>query len=250
MSHFVTGHDQGRELEKLFHFVRKQGIITSLDLAKPDPQSEGGRVDWRRILERALPFVDIFQPSADELLYMLDRNMFDSLKQKHGESFVGFISTTLLDKLADTLLKMGSNIVAIKLGDQGLYLRTRKNIQHLSNRSYPSAHFKAWSDRQLLVPCFQTNVVGTTGAGDCTVAGFVTGVISGLDRIDALKLAVGVGACSTEKLDATSGVPSLDIVINRISSGWKCRETQIENIGWKWLKDHSIWQGPQDAMPK
>jgi len=239
--------NEGQELEKLFRWVQKQGVTTSLDLAKPDPESEAGGVDWRLILKRVLPFVDIFQPSVDEILYMLNRNIFHSLTQKHGESnFIKFLNTELLDRLADTLIKMGSNVVAIKLGDQGLYLRTGRNIQRLAGAGDIGADIARWSDRQLLSPCFHTNVIGTTGAGDCTIAGLLTGVIAGVDPIDALRLAVGVGACSTETLDATGGVPSWNIVYNRVSAGWKCRELLIEKPGWKWLKEHSIWQGPQD----
>jgi sugar/nucleoside kinase (ribokinase family) len=216
-------------------------------LAKPDPKSEAGRVDWKLILERVLPFVDIFMPSIDEILYMLHRDIFHSLTQKHGEfNFIKFLGTELLDSLADTLIKMGSNIVAIKLGDQGLYLRTGKNIQRLAGTTDSTYENTLWSDRQLLAPCYHTNVIGTTGTGDCTVAGLLTGVTLGASPIDALTLAVGVGACCTENLDATSGVPSLNIVYNRINAGWKCRDVHIKTPGWIWLKDRSIWQGPRD----
>jgi sugar/nucleoside kinase (ribokinase family) len=239
--------NEGRELEALFRWVQNQGITTSLDLAKPDPKSEAGRVDWKLILERVLPFVDIFMPSVDEILYMLHRDFFHSLTQKHGEfNFIRFLDTKLLDSLADTLIKMGSNVVAIKLGDQGLYLRTGKNVQRLAGVIDPTYETALWSDRQLLAPCFQTNVIGTTGTGDCSVAGLLTGVTLGVGPVDALTLAVGVGACCTENLDATSGVPSLNIVCNRINAGWKCRNLHIKKPGWKWLKDRSIWQGPRD----
>ena len=141
---------------------------------------------------------------------------------------------------------MGSNVVAIKLGDQGLYLRTGKNIQRLAGATVPDSDITHWSDRQLLAPCFHTNVIGTTGTGDCTVAGLLAGLTLGVNPVDASRLAVGVGACCTENLDATSGVPSLDLAYSRINAGWKCRDLQIKKPGWKWLQDESIWQGPRD----
>ena len=236
--------NEGRELEALFRWVQNQGIMTSLDLAKPDPESEAGRVDWRLILERVLPFVDIFLPSVDEILFMLHRDFFHSLTQKHGEvNFIKFLDTEVLDNLADTLIKMGSNVVAIKLGDQGLYLRTGKNIQRLAGATN---EISRWSDRQLIAPCFHTDVIGTTGTGDCTVAGLLAGLALGVNPVDALKLAVGVGACCTENLDATSGVLSLHLVCNRINAGWKCQDLHIHKPGWQWLQDRSIWQGPRD----
>jgi len=65
--------DDGAELETMFRCAKETGVITSLDMAMPDPQGPSGRVDWRRILKRTLPYVDIFLPSLDELLVMLRR---------------------------------------------------------------------------------------------------------------------------------------------------------------------------------
>ena len=241
--------DEGKELEKLFRRVHKQGITTSLDMAKPDPASEAGDVDWIPVLEKVLPFVDIFQPSLDEILYMIDGDMFHFLTEKHGEfDFIKFINTELLDRLADALVAMGSSVVAIKLGDQGLYLRTGPHVRQLAGAAGPAIDLAQWSNRQLLAPCFETNVVGTTGTGDCTIAGFLTSLLAGEGPINALRMAVGVGACSTEKLDATSGVPSRHIVHNRIVAGWQRKKVQIEKRGWKWLIDNSVWQGPRDRL--
>jgi sugar/nucleoside kinase (ribokinase family) len=185
---------------------------------------------------------------VDEILFMLHRDIFHSLTQKHGEvNFIKFLDTELLDNLADILIKMGSNLVAIKLGDQGLYLRTAKNIQRLAGATNSTHEITRWSDRQLIAPCFHTNVIGTTGTGDCTVAGLLAGVALGVNPVDVLRLAVGVGACCTENLDATSGVPSLDLVFGRINAGWKCRDLRIKKPGWKWLQDQSIWIGPKDT---
>ena len=47
--------------------------MTSLDICLPGSESDGGRVDWQEVLPNALPFVDVFAPSIDELLFMLDR---------------------------------------------------------------------------------------------------------------------------------------------------------------------------------
>jgi len=60
--------DDGRELETLFRRVRARGLVTSLDLTRPDPDSEAGRVDWPALLARALPHVDVFLPSLEDLL--------------------------------------------------------------------------------------------------------------------------------------------------------------------------------------
>jgi len=61
----------GEELVKIFRRVRKMNIITSLDMAMPDPESPAGKVDWLKFFKNVLPLVDVFIPSVDELLYML-----------------------------------------------------------------------------------------------------------------------------------------------------------------------------------
>jgi sugar/nucleoside kinase (ribokinase family) len=237
----------GRELEELFQRVRKRGIITSLDMAKPDPESEAGSANWARILERVLPYVDLFIPSLDEILFMIDRQTFDSLIGQYDEaSLVEKINTRLLDQLADTLISMGALAVAIKLGDQGLYLRTGARSERLANAGGSEADSTPWRNRQLLAPCFRTRVAGTTGTGDCTIAGFITGLLSEKDPVAAITKAVGVGACCTEATDATSGIPGWHTVIDRIKAGWQRLGIKIDMPGWQWDEGDAVWTGPRD----
>jgi sugar/nucleoside kinase (ribokinase family) len=243
--------NDGRELEKLLAKVKGKGIATSLDMAKPDPESEAGKVDWISVLERILPYVDIFQPSLDEIFFMIDREQYDFFKTRYGEDrYLKFINTDLLDQLSQTLIEMGAGVVVIKLGEQGLFLRTAKQVEALEGIIKKNAALPKWSKRQLLAPCFRADVIGTTGSGDCAIAGFLAGVLDGADPIGALTMALGVGAFSTEKLDATSGVERQAAVQRRIAGGWKRREVCIEKTGWQWLDGESIWQGPMDEIGK
>lgn len=207
--------DGGVELEKIFRRVKRLGLITSLDMARPDPASPAGRVDWRALLKRVLPHVDLFHPSLDELLFMLRR--------RQAEQVTG----ALLDGVADEVLAMGPSVVAIKLGDQGLYLRTREG-------------------RHLLAPCFRAKVVGTTGAGDATIAGFLAAWLRGGPLEQILIAAVAVGACSTERADATSGVPRWSVIEKRIKQGWKRLPVAIPLPDWRWDARAGVWRGPRD----
>src|SRR5256885_785390 len=78
-----------------------------------------------------------------------------------------------------------------------------------------------WRGRELLAPCFEAAVAGTTGSGDATIAGLLTALLAGETPEDALLDAVGVGACSVEAVDATSGIPSWQAVRERIRVGWR-----------------------------
>lgn len=241
--------NNGEELEKLLAKVKGKGIATSLDMAKPDPESEAGKVDWISVLERILPYVDIFQPSLDEIFFMIDRERYDFFKTRYGEDrYLKYINTDLLDQLSQTLIEMGAGVVVIKLGEQGLFLRTGERVEALEGILKRDAALSKWSKRQLLVPCFRADVIGTTGSGDCAIAGFLAGVLDGADPIGALTMAAGVGAFSTEKPDATSGVEHKAAVQRRIASGWKHLKVCIEKTGWQWLDGESIWKGPMDEI--
>ncbi len=238
----------GRELEHLLIRVRKHNVTTSLDMSMPDPESESGRVDWRSFLKRVLPYVDVFIPSFDEILFMLDRRLFGKLKHKAGiHDLVSIANGDLLSLIGEKLLNMGAAVVGIKLGDQGLYLRTTDDPDRLSKAGGCfSANMDQWIDRELLAPVFKVKVVGTTGSGDSTIAGFIAGLVKGLPPQDVLTAAVAVGASNVEKADAVSGVPSWTRLRRRIDGGWKRSRTRLKLAGWKWNRRHSVWLGIKD----
>jgi sugar/nucleoside kinase (ribokinase family) len=66
---------------------------------------------------------------------------------------------------------------------------------------------------------------GTTGSGDCTIAGFHAGLLRGLPPEDAMTAAVAVGACYCEVPDATTGVRPLGRGAETDSVRWKRRRT-------------------------
>jgi len=66
--------NDGIELATIFQRVKALGLTTSLDLSMPDPSSAAGRANWHAILGATLPYVDVFLPSAEEILLMLRRH--------------------------------------------------------------------------------------------------------------------------------------------------------------------------------
>ena len=211
--------DGGAELAALLKTVKDAGLTVSVDLARPDPASPAGQADWRAILSRALPHVDLFAPSIDEILFMLDRRRFDELEAT-GE-LLAHLDGALLADLSGQLLDMGAAAVAMKLGDRGLYLRTTSDVDRLADTgACDLSKLDGWLDAELYGQCFRANVVGTTGSGDCTVAGLLAGILKGMPAVDALTGALAVGACSVEAADAASGVPGWDDVQHRLAAGW------------------------------
>jgi sugar/nucleoside kinase (ribokinase family) len=223
-----TYADGGAELRTIFRRVRDESrAATVLDLCQPDPDSEAGRVDWREVLSQVLPFVDVFAPSIEELLFMLDRLAHDRLAE--GGPVREIVDHARLAGLATELIAMGSAVVAIKLGEQGLYVRTtreRASIEEFCERL--GLDGEQWRDRELLAPCFRAHAIyGTTGSGDATIAGLLAALLRGASPAQAATSATAVGACSVEAVDPTSGIPAWTHVAERVASGWPRLPVQL-----------------------
>jgi len=63
-------------------------------------------------------------------------------------------------------------------------------------------------------------VIGTTGAGDATIAGFLAALLRDLPPDEAMNAALAVGACNVEAADALSGIRSWCETLQRINAGW------------------------------
>jgi sugar/nucleoside kinase (ribokinase family) len=242
--------DDGRELVTMLAQARRQGVTTTLDMALPDPASEAGQVDWTAFLQRVLPQVDLFVPSAEELLFMLDRPLFKRLQTYAADIDIDVqVGGERLSLLAEQCLAFGAAAVALKLGDQGLYLRTTTEQQRLDSagRGFSSAQ-EDWLGRELLIPCYQARVVGTTGAGDATIAGFLVSMLKGTGPETAMRDAVAVGACSVEAADASSAIPTWEAVQHRIADGWQQCAVWLSLPGWRQDAAWGIWYGPSDRQ--
>jgi sugar/nucleoside kinase (ribokinase family) len=154
------------------------------------------------------------------------------------------VDASVLGDAADRLIAMGAPIVALKLGADGLYLKTTSDPAQLAALDL-LGHGDQWVGRELLAPCFQVDVVGTTGSGDTTIAGLLAGILRGQDPVESLTTAVAVGACNCEAADATSGVLGWEATQQRLAHRWPRLETSVDLPGWRWEADAGIWIAPQ-----
>jgi sugar/nucleoside kinase (ribokinase family) len=236
--------NDGVELAQIFRRAKETGVTTSLDMALPDPSSAAGHADWATIIEATLPYVDIFLPSIEEILYMLHREIYDELYQAaDGPDFLPLVTPRLLSETSHKLLQMGVKIVALKLGDRGFYLRTAgaSSIEALgpARPSDPAA----WANKELWAPCFKVDVVGTAGSGDATIAGFLSGMLRDMSPEEAATAAVAVGACNVEASDTLSGVRPWDETLDRVASGWERHSLELDAPGWDFSEEHQLWVG-------
>jgi sugar/nucleoside kinase (ribokinase family) len=237
--------DGGKKLAEIFHRARKSGVTTSLDMAFPDPSSEAGQADWHGILESVLPYVDIFLPSAEEILFMLRREMYEEMCRKgNGSDILSLIDPELLSALSQELFAMGAKIVGIKLGYRGMYLRTCEQSQMESMGRARPLEPDLWAGKELWAPCFKVAVAGTTGSGDATIAGFLCALLRGLSVEQSLTMAVAVGASNVEAADSLSGIRSWDDTLQRIAAGWEHHPMELNAFGWQFDKTNGMWSGP------
>jgi sugar/nucleoside kinase (ribokinase family) len=232
--------NNGRELADLMRRAKSIGLTTSLDLCYPDPHSEAGQLDWVALFRSVLPRVDVFAPSLEELLFMLRRQTFADLSARG--SVVDQATPQLLHDISDELIGLGVAIVLIKLGARGAYLRTasKTTIDRLG-RAAPTDR-AVWADRELWVPCFNVDVIGTTGSGDATIAGFLSALLRDASPEAAMTMAVAVGACNVEAADALSGVRSWEDTRRRIAQGWAWLPLKVDTTGWQWNAQYQLWE--------
>ena len=230
--------DGGAELAGFFDAAQARGLVVSLDTCVPDPKSPAGRVDWGAFLARVLPTVDVFTPSIGELRAMLRLPADDPL------------DLASVRALARHTLALGPAVFALKLGDQGLYLRTAAggpSYDRLCKRL--SLRARDWRDREVLSPCFRARrVAGTNGSGDSTIAGLLTALLHGEDAVAAATSACAVGACSVEEPDASSGVPRWADVVARQASGWArlpIAETLCRAVAWQVHECGTMFDPPE-----
>ena len=233
----------GAELIDLFKRAKATGVTTSLDMAMPDPNAPSGQANWLVILQQLLPFVDCFVPSIDEILLMLYPDIFQQVSLGQQQ-----ITPSLLSDVAGDLLAMGTKIVLLKAGKLGLYLSTA-SAASLANmgRACPQDVFH-WANRELWTPPFEVTVVGTTGAGDSAIAGFLAALLRALSPAEALTFAASVGACNVEVADAISGIRSWGQTQQRLEAGWPRHQFDFPLPGWRFDEQDQLWRGPNDGL--
>lgn len=214
--------DDGDETELIYKKAKATGVITSLDMTLPDTNGVSGRVNWRSLLERTLPYVDIFLPSIEEILFMLRRDDYDRWKG----TVLTHITRHYLSDLADELLAMGALITGFKLGEMGMYLHTGKAADFI-RLAQLKLDVQSWANARIYLPTFSVKVAGTTGAGDSAYAGFFSSILRGMNAEETLRFANAVGACNVEAIDSTSGIRTWDDTRDRIRSGWTLHSVRL-----------------------
>ncbi len=175
---FVTGSFllktfDGTQTMEFLKRCKEMGKTTLLDVC----WDASGQ--WGKLLDCAMPYIDIFMPSIDEAKMIAGKE------------------TT--DEMADVFFERGVKSVVIKCGSTGCYFRETKN------------------DEGKMIPSYKVkNVVDTTGAGDSFCSGFLAAFARGKSIPECVKFGNAVGAHCVMAKGATAGIKTYDEIIKFI----------------------------------
>lgn len=220
----------GEELYHILKRVKSLGCAVSLDMAAVDPASEAGREDWRRLLEKVLPYVDFFVPSVEELCFMLDRPQYDDWNQKAaGRDITEIIRSEDVAALGEQVLAMGAKVSLIKCGAPGIYYRSADAGKLGTLCEKLSLKSEEWADKQGFEKSYvPEKICSGTGAGDTSIAAFLTSVLNGASMEESIQMAAATGACCVACYDALGGLRPLIELKQRIANGWRKVENKFE----------------------
>lgn len=240
----------GAELIDILRRARERGVTVSLDMSLPDPESDSGKVDWNSVLRAALPYVDLFVPSAEEVLFFLEPDLFMRRKAEaraKGVDALDLFEPEDYSRLSSKLMEYGAGVVHLKSGHRGIYLRTgsRERLERFGRAKVHNS--EQWANREIWEPPFKVErVVSATGAGDCAIAGFLASFLRGESVEQAARYAVAAGAQNVVVPDATSGIRSFEQTRAAVEAGWPKVALDMPASGWRFDAHRGFWAGPHD----
>ena len=109
-----------------------------------------------------------------------------------------------------------------------------------------------WADRELWVPSFKTDKFqAATGAGDSTIAGFLTALIRGFAPVDSLRIANILGWQNVQALDTLSGIKDWQATLDFVKDkNQEHNPLEINCDNWQYCQDQQMFFGPNDKGGK
>lgn len=218
--------NNGEELLKIMQKTKLAGCSTSMDMAAVDPKSEAGKADWKSILKKVLPYVDFFMPSVEELCFMMDPCRFEHWQKRAcGRDITEVISMDDIKPLADKCMEYGATVLVIKCGVSGMYYKTASREKMTELITNLNLKMDSWSEKEGFEKSYTPDrVLSGTGAGDTSIAAFLTAMLEGEGIEQCMHLAAAAGASCVAAYDALSGLKPLDELRTKIAAGWAKNE--------------------------
>lgn len=237
----------GEELTRVLQAAKECGVTVSLDMAMFDPSTDAAREDWRGIIQRSLPNVDVFLPSLEECVMMMRPEYYArfsecSVEQRDMET------PAIALELAREFVDMGVAVAGIKCGAQGYCVVTgdRGRIESMG-RAKP-LDSDNWSGREMWSPSYRADMIrSANGAGDSSIAGFLMSLACGRSIETASNAACAVGWQNLRAVDAFSGVGTWQETLEMIEARHPRNPVRLPD-GWRWCVERGVWIGPLDRL--
>lgn len=158
---------------RAIEIARNNGVVITFDPNLRLDLWPGGLDECRKIMRQVLLRTDIFLPSQEELLLLMDREQLDDALSRAHE--------------------LGPPTICLKCGADG----SRISIQTAKGQ-YDRFSQKA----------FDVNVVDTTGAGDGFNAGLIVGLVKGMSLQESVRQGTAVASLVITKIGAITALPT------------------------------------------
>ena len=132
-----------------------------------------GLIECRTVTHAILEFTDIFLPSEEELLMLMETDDLNTAITRAHE--------------------MGPSIICVKMGSNGSLISEKNQ----------DGQFRKFSQ-----PPFIVDVVDTTGAGDGYDAGVIVGLVQGFSLEEAVRQGTAVASLVITKMGAMTALPT------------------------------------------
>ena len=214
--------DNGSQLIKLFSEAQNLGVVTSLDLSLPDPQSESSKCDWPAMMNNVLPFTDIFVPSIEELLNIMMPDEYESIVAAAGENdLIDFITMDLIKNLGSQIIDLGVKILLIKMAHRGAYLLTG-DVSSVNEKGSLQLDTETWNHTELHCEAYPVDphrFKNASGAGDTAAAAFLAALIDGESAGRSLQYACMAGRNNLYCNDIYQELDTWETMTTEINAG-------------------------------
>jgi sugar/nucleoside kinase (ribokinase family) len=173
--------NNGSQLVELFSEIQSMGVVTSLDLSLPDTESESGQIDWKGIIKSVLPYTDIFVPSLEEVLQIMNPIEYSEILSSAVSSDI--IDQVIINTIRDigkSFISSGVKILLIKAGHLGAYLLTG-DVSSINQKAGLKLVTDKWNNCELWCKAYKADplkIKNSSGAGDTAAAAFLSAILN------------------------------------------------------------------------
>ena len=182
-------------------------------------------------------------PSIEEAYYTLfPEKYLGRLAEFDGEEIIDHFTPDEYAEIAERFLSMGCAMVALKSGHNGWYFRSAATARLQNMGKAVPSDISQWADAEVWCPAFAVaSVASAAGAGDNSIAAFLSALLRDYPLVRCLKLANCAGHMNLRSLNTLGGLPSWDVLINKSKILTVADVTPLHNSDWHWQEQQEIW---------